>query len=250
MISGYGKMGPKTMLGKTVTMIYAAIGIPLMLIYLSSIGNLLSNCTLSIFNRNFCCSCARKNKNKEKQRSIGAGGIGEERLNLEPFYIRSPSKTPDCPTTPHNLHCPENIHKTSTLTINHFSNSNSMTFDPTTASCYKSTLLSICLCLAVMIAYVCCGASILCILERNWSYLDGIFFCFMTLSTINFVDSVPSKLQAYGDLTVWFFSLYILSGMALTAMCFNIFHKEVVYRLENYSTPPITKSDLIKPSVS
>ncbi|CAH2052281.1 unnamed protein product, partial [Iphiclides podalirius] len=39
---GYGNIAPRTILGKSVTILYAIIGIPLTLVYLSSVGSLLS----------------------------------------------------------------------------------------------------------------------------------------------------------------------------------------------------------------
>ena len=36
--SGYGSVAPQTGLGKMATIIYALLGIPLMLLYLSSVG--------------------------------------------------------------------------------------------------------------------------------------------------------------------------------------------------------------------
>lgn len=41
--AGYGKLTPKTVLGKIVTILYAVIGVPLMLILLSAFGNLLAS---------------------------------------------------------------------------------------------------------------------------------------------------------------------------------------------------------------
>ncbi|XP_071447079.1 uncharacterized protein [Hetaerina americana] len=46
---GYGSVSPRTALGKTVTMAYAALGIPLMLLYLSCIGGLFSRAARVVF---------------------------------------------------------------------------------------------------------------------------------------------------------------------------------------------------------
>jgi amino acid permease len=43
LLSGYGNLTPKTDLGKLVTIVYALIGIPLMLLYMSNIGNILGD---------------------------------------------------------------------------------------------------------------------------------------------------------------------------------------------------------------
>lgn len=61
----------------------------------------------------------------------------------------------------------------------------------------------------------------------------------MSLSTIGFGDMVPGSYPRYNiadsrNVTVWFCSCYIMSGMALTAMCFNILHDEIVHRLNHH----------------
>ena len=42
MSSGYGNLVPKTPMGKIVTMIYALMGIPIMFIYVATIGSILA----------------------------------------------------------------------------------------------------------------------------------------------------------------------------------------------------------------
>ncbi|XP_022191615.2 TWiK family of potassium channels protein 7 [Nilaparvata lugens] len=226
--TGYGKLGPKTVMGKTATMLYAAVGIPLMLVYLSSIGQLLSTCVIALF---------RQGRPKPRP---------PPPVRLEPFYIRASGTPADGGND--SRHCSDALHKSPSISINssHYTAAGTPTGGVHAAS--KGTFSTV-LCFGVMIAYICCGAVIVCLLEKNWSYLDGVFFCFMTLSTINFVDGggasqtpggstrppAPNPGGSGDPTTVWFFSLYILWGMALTAMCFNIFHREVVYRLD-YST--------------
>lgn len=86
---------------------------------------------------------------------------------------------------------------------------------------------------------------------RFLSHLDASYFCFMSLSTIGFGDMVPGSYPRHTladskNVTVWFCSCYIMSGMALTAMCFNILHDEIVHRLSHQSDKP----EPVKPSQS
>lgn len=46
------------------------------------------------------------------------------------------------------------------------------------------------LCLMVMVSYICGGALLFGEWE-GWGFLDGSYFCFITLSTIGFGDIVP-----------------------------------------------------------
>lgn len=73
----------------------------------------------------------------------------------------------------------------------------------------------------------------------------------MSLSTIGFGDMVPGSYPRHTladsrNVTVWFCSCYIMSGMALTAMCFNILHDEIVHRLSHQTDKP----EPVKPSSS
>jgi len=59
--------------------------------------------------------------------------------------------------------------------------------------------------------------------------LIGFYFCFITLSTIGFGDYVPGT-----SLDTWaaqekliFCALYLLIGLALLAMCFELIQNEV-----------------------
>lgn len=92
---------------------------------------------------------------------------------------------------------------------------------------------------AFMSAYIGCGAAVLHWLEAGGkSYLDCVFFCFMLLSTIGYgSNSRPLEMTVTSTATVWFCSVYILSGMALTAMCFNIVHHGVSTKLKTLYQP-------------
>lgn len=93
-----------------------------------------------------------------------------------------------------------------------------------------SILAPILLCFSIMLVYIVLGALALYQLEQ-WPLLDGVYFCFMSLSTIGFGDLVPG-LRREAASTTWFCSAYIMSGMALTAMCFNVLHEELAHRVK------------------
>lgn len=89
------------------------------------------------------------------------------------------------------------------------------------------------LCLAIIAGYICGGAALFSVWE-GWDYLDGSYFCFVTLSTIGFGDLVPGDSVVTDDGTqekLVICSLYLLAGMALIAMCFNLVQEEVVFKL-------------------
>lgn len=88
--------------------------------------------------------------------------------------------------------------------------------------------------LAILIAYV-LGGGILFSQWEDWPYLDGAYFCFISLSTIGFGDLVPgdsiSGADSKSQEKLVICSLYILFGLALIAMCFNLMQEEVIHKV-------------------
>ncbi|KAJ8917286.1 hypothetical protein NQ315_002303 [Exocentrus adspersus] len=153
---GYGSVSPRTTWGKLVTIIYALIGIPLMLLYLSATGDVLARSFRKLYGK-MCGSSSRK------------------------------------------LHCP----------------------------CTNTVRVPVTLCLVIVLAYICSGALLFHRLE-NWSILEGAcsYFCFTSLGTIGFGDLLPG--QKAEEVSLCACSAYILTGMALVAMCFSLVQDEVL----------------------
>lgn len=86
-----------------------------------------------------------------------------------------------------------------------------------------------------MVGYVCGGALLFAEWE-NLDFLDGSYFCFISLSTIGFGDIVPGdKIYASKGLDVSFIlcSMYLMLGMAIIAMCFNLMQEEVIHKFRS-----------------
>lgn len=171
-VLGYGSVSPRTSWGKLVTIIYALIGIPLMLLYLSTTGDVLARS----FRRLYGKLC---------------GGT-----NL---------KKPQCQCTTKKIRVPVTI------------------------------------CLILVLAYICSGALLFNKLE-NWSILEGSYFCFTSLGTIGFGDLIPG--QHLEDISLTICSAYILTGMALVAMCFSLIQDELINLLRIIGASCI-KTDVI-----
>ena len=85
------------------------------------------------------------------------------------------------------------------------------------------------LCIALVVSYI-CGGALLFKFWESWTFLDSCYFCFVTLTTIGFGDLVPgtavfSRDDAQTILGICAF--YLLFGMALLAMSFNLVKEEV-----------------------
>ena len=64
----------------------------------------------------------------------------------------------------------------------------------------------------------------------NWDFLVGCYFCFITLSTIGFGDYVPGTRHVNWDDAqekLVLCALYLLVGLALQAMCFQLIQEDV-----------------------
>ena len=84
--------------------------------------------------------------------------------------------------------------------------------------------------LGIIGGYLLFGAVLYGVWEEEWSALDSAYYCFVTISTIGFGDLVPGSagFQSEGD--GWRMvsaSLYMLIGMALLSMCFNLMQDEI-----------------------
>ncbi|KAK3927097.1 Potassium channel subfamily K member 18, partial [Frankliniella fusca] len=108
------------------------------------------------------------------------------------------------------------------------STASSESYDPQTVT------VPVTLCLAIMVSYV-CGGALLFAQWESWNLLDGSYFCFISLSTIGFGDIVPGG-TVYSEkveMSFIFCSMYLMLGMALIAMCFNLMQEEVIHKMRS-----------------
>lgn len=86
--------------------------------------------------------------------------------------------------------------------------------------------------LLMLVGYICLGAVLFAAWE-GWTFIDGAYFCFVTLSTIGFGDLVPGKSfqgadTQNGQLQLVAYCGYLLFGLVLIAMSFSLVQEEVV----------------------
>lgn len=120
--------------------------------------------------------------------------------------------------------------------IQHSANNNSVTY--MNGNNPKEARVPILLVLAFVVAYLMVGAACFNAWE-GWNLLDSAYFCFITLSTIGLGDLTPGKsLEAersyesgHGQLI--FCCLYLVLGLAIIAMSFNLVQEEVVAKVKD-----------------
>ncbi|KAG5880703.1 hypothetical protein JTB14_024275 [Gonioctena quinquepunctata] len=92
------------------------------------------------------------------------------------------------------------------------------------------------LCVLLVVGYILAGAYLFKSWE-NWDYLDAAYFCFITLTTIGFGDLVPAKGVSqdgyYATISIALCSLYLLFGISLLAMSFNLVQEEVISNVKS-----------------
>lgn len=82
------------------------------------------------------------------------------------------------------------------------------------------------ICIMILICYITLGAALFHRLQ-NWNALECIYFCFTSLGTIGF-----GELEPKGNIAQYTASVYILIGMAIGAMCFNLIQSEILHWLQ------------------
>uniref|UniRef100_T1DCH5 Putative voltage-activated potassium channel n=1 Tax=Cupiennius salei TaxID=6928 RepID=T1DCH5_CUPSA len=288
---GYGNIAPKTDTGKIVTILYAIIGIPLLLLCLSNIGDAMAHSFRFIYWKVCCYLCANpKSQHHKKNRSGRSvrfpseprslalqGGAELDPLAPPRLYgdgfdrsYTSPGAIPQSLSRNHSFYstreaefsdahkvpiisnkyalCPVDsgdLHQHRMDSYRHGAAIVRQPFLPLTddllgfdAASSASSVekeeddeeasVPIALCVSMVVGYICGGASLFSYWE-GWEYSDSCYFCFITLTTIGFGDMVPGTavLSEDAQLALGLCSLYLLFGMALLAMSFNLVQEEV-----------------------
>ncbi|CAF3345444.1 unnamed protein product [Rotaria socialis] len=212
---GYGHITCKTNYGKIMTMIYAIFGIPLMLLCLANIGSTMADAFRFIY-CNVCCSYCNMIKKRRNIRALQSVELSQNSSSSVPKFPNVTTSPPSSLATVSTNHIES---KPSTSVVEFVDNFN---ID------YRKATIPISVTLSLLSSYLILGAVLFSEWE-NWKLLDGAYFCFVTLATIGLGDLVPGKsitsTQVEGKLVIC--ALYVLFGLSLMAMCFNLMQEEV-----------------------
>ncbi|XP_052125722.1 potassium channel subfamily K member 18-like [Frankliniella occidentalis] len=227
-VPGYGSVSPRTTWGRLVSISYAIIGIPLMLLYLSTTGESLARSFRKAYSR-MCVSRRDPGEKAAKQKSGGkagkqaaksagkAGKLGKAK-GKGPAVITSSSGKAPAATSSMKAHLNHShmgmslgakLGATDELTLKvdralsvvdcgagdgvGLSGGSASTSEPGPAPPpLGSVKVPVLLCLLVLLAYIAGGAFLFHYLE-GWSLVEGSYFCFTTLGTIGFGDLIPGR---------------------------------------------------------
>lgn len=73
----------------------------------------------------------------------------------------------------------------------------------------------------ILICYITLGAALFHRIQ-TWNVLESLYFCFTSLGTIGF-----GELEPKGNIAQYAASAYILIGLSVVAMCFNLIRTEI-----------------------
>jgi hypothetical protein len=220
-------------MGKMVTIVYAMVGMPLFLLYVSNMGDFLATCFRWGY-VNLCkCTCFSRPAGHHHQR---AGSSSSKRRISQRSPVQQQQYDPAATATAvHHRRVvddQQDIELPPIVVVDRSAGQQQQ--QQQQQPDYQTATVPITISLTVMVSYVVGGAVLFQQWETDWDYLDGSYFCFISLSTTGFGDLVPGdKINSSSgiELSLIFCSMYLIIGMALIAMCFNLMQEEVIAKV-------------------
>ncbi|XP_040292459.1 potassium channel subfamily K member 18 [Bufo bufo] len=253
--SGYGRMAPVTDLGRIVTMVYAAIGIPLMLLLLADLGDILAafmsrtyNSVLDSWHRCFQCKSSLSTTSfcslKRHSTRSSVPSTMDSRVSIkEPLsltdILKNQAPVKDSYLQLRNLNIFELLilkdtertlpkkgpymrcYSCPALEMKDIPYAPLLNFDKLGEGLDQLDV-PIPVIIFVVMAFIMLGAVILRLWEK-WSVLEAFYFCFITLTTIGFGDVFPEHPKYFLLLSV-----YTVLGMAIICMAFKLMQNRMV----------------------
>lgn len=88
---------------------------------------------------------------------------------------------------------------------------------------------------SILLLYICAGA-IAFSSTNGWSFLDSIYFCFITISTIGVGDKLPQSNEFHAQMLLFACCLYLIVGLIVVSMCFSLVQEEVTNKCRQIAT--------------
>ncbi|KHN80480.1 TWiK family of potassium channels protein 7 [Toxocara canis] len=227
---GYGHIVPRTNEGRVACLMYALLGIPLILVTIADMGRFLSGGIIWVHNALgklrlactkkcaemckaiCCCRCLPSKKKNEPPKSIS----GIDLVNAQKRLLRR--------KRPNHI---DNISEAGTfedISEIHTQGSEKTPSEDTRARAddleeyepVHERRVSALFVLVIMIGYTAGGAFLMQLWE-NWTFMESFYFCFVTVTTIGFGDIVPQNVDFLPATLA-----YIIVGLIITTMCIDL----------------------------
>uniref|UniRef100_A0A0N5AS33 Ion_trans_2 domain-containing protein n=1 Tax=Syphacia muris TaxID=451379 RepID=A0A0N5AS33_9BILA len=216
---GYGNIYPRTVFGKFSTVIYALIGIPLVLAILSQSGEALTKLVSVIWIR------YRRHLRKiaQREKSVIKGNSGQ--VDVENAVQRKKGNGNLLLAEEGRFHTPQSPYERERnrmyIKDAYFGTDEDVSVE--------SRTIPIWVALVICFTWIGMCAGMFCIWESNWSYYDSLYFFFVSLSTIGLGDVVPE----HPHILILMF-LFVIFGLSLVSMLLSIMQikiEEFLFRL-------------------
>lgn len=232
---GYGGISPRTQWGRVAALVYALFGIPIVLLYLSAMGEALSAGMRCLFRRQRVkggpgggpgggasggvgSGAGGSGGGRKTDKNKGQGHYGHQKYGLPPSVYQQQQAQQAQQAQQQQAQQAQQAQQQQVQQGKKSSGNRRGS---------PSVPISICVC--VLLCYVSSGAILFHKLQ-NWSVLESLYFCFTSLGTIGFGEMAPN-----GAVALYTASAYILVGMAVVAMCFSLIQTEIVLWLRRFS---------------
>ncbi|CAF1434785.1 unnamed protein product [Adineta ricciae] len=210
---GYGNITPVTWEGQICCICYATIGIPIFLLCIANISGVLGEMFRFVYGRICCGACYMIKRRRAQARKAKAE---ENRVNnMDGNGTKSNGWDAD-----------DNINESSekkgqSKTLENEAGDVDESLDD------QRVTVPLTITMLIIAVYIFVGSVIFHNFEQ-WTMTQAGYFCFITLSTIGFGDFVPGQQKGDPVYKLILGSVYVLFGMAILAMCFDLMQEEIV----------------------
>ncbi|XP_075389587.1 potassium channel subfamily K member 18 [Tenrec ecaudatus] len=248
---GYGHTYPVTRLGKYLCMLYALLGIPLMFLVLTNIGDILAAIFSMSYNhfRKFLsrrplhprgCAPLPCRRRPVEARSVAEATPPGVMICAEELRDHKPAPSPQTQKAnselfehllsrdkQHTLQLPlpglERSSSCPELVTSRLSGSIVSNLDQVGRQVERLDVPLLFIVLVVT-AYISCAAAVLPMWEKQLNFENAFYFCFITLTTIGFGDTVLDHPNVF-----MFFSIYIIIGMEILYIAFRLMQNRLIH---------------------